>query len=118
MESLGLTFAPNELADRFSLEHTELPLTSFGFHGLFHLHQVCNEKEIEELLLLLNPVIFREASVLLWFFSLRNDGHKLQATIARKLLEQQPFKLLVKNCAIFGLPAISVFSTLTEAARM
>ena len=117
LNSQGLSFAPVEVADRFSLEHAKLPLDSFGFHGLFHLHRVYNEKELDEVVSLFNPVIYTEAPSLSWFFTLQNEKHRMGAIVARLILENQTFKTMTKNCAVFSLNPIRVFNELTEAAK-
>lgn len=113
----GVRFAPPEEADRFSMEHAGRPLTSFGFHGLFHLHQAYQDKELDDVMLLMNPSVYAGASAVQWFLALLNQGgHRILGKLARAILEAQPSSILSRNCAIFGISPLEVALALGRSA--
>lgn len=49
LEAQGLRFAPRELADRFSAERAGNPLSTFGYHGVWHMPRVLGNDSFWEI---------------------------------------------------------------------
>lgn len=112
----GIRFAPNEIADAFSLEHADIPRTSFGFHGLFHLHLAYRDVELDEAMKLMNPSVYAGGNALLWFQALvLSGGHRILIPLAQKILAAQNAEILSRNCAIYGFPPVEVALALARA---
>ena len=70
-DKVGLTFAPESIAETFAYELRRTKFETFGFHGVFHLPEVMHD-DIEILFDLIHP-----HSVAKYFRSFRNACNKL-----------------------------------------
>lgn len=55
LETYGIKFATNMVADKFSYERITPEFETFGFHGLFNMWRHCNDSELINQLESLNP---------------------------------------------------------------
>lgn len=114
----GFRFAPPDIADRFSMEHAGLPRESFGFHGLFHMHRVYDDSELDDVLALMDPSVYCGAPAILWFLKMAEQGgHRILPRIASAILDAQTPEILTKNCGVFGIPPLDVALALGRVAR-
>ena len=112
----GIRFAPPDVADRFSVEHSAVPTGSFGFHGLFHLHRVYPDSEIDRVLSLMNPAVYAGAQALFWFLTLQQEGgHRILGRLAKAIVDAQPSDVLARNCAAFRVSPVDAALALARA---
>jgi len=63
LEALGIRFANEETASRFSYEQAQTDLPTFGFHGIFNLCKVLGPEELEAMLNALPPRVLEKPSM-------------------------------------------------------
>lgn len=51
----GIRFAPEHLADRFSVEMAEIEGPTFGFHGIFNMHRLLGDDELQHMVRHVHP---------------------------------------------------------------
>ena len=114
----GFRFAPNEVADRFSMEHAGLPKNSFGFHGLFHMHHAYAADELEDMLQLMNPSAFAGVAPLRWLLAiLEQGGAPILPMLSQAILAAQPPEVLSRNCIELQISPVEVAQVLYRFAR-
>lgn len=93
----GISYAPQALADRFSVESVassaELsdPVLTFGFHSLYRMHRVLDPDQVGNFLDDVPPATLTSPSMILLAASFLHMGHPAQAhTIASRVLALDP----------------------------
>lgn len=93
----GISYAPQALADRFSVEwvasSAELsdPVLTFGFHSLYRMHRVLDPDQVRNFLDDIPPATLTSPSMILLGASFLHMGHPAQAhAIASRILELDP----------------------------
>ncbi|MCG5238910.1 hypothetical protein MCW82_03850 [Azospirillum doebereinerae] len=96
-ERYGITYAPADLADRFSVERIASgdevanPIETFGFHSLFRMHRVIDPDQLENFLDDVPPSTLKGGSMILLGASYLHTGRPVQArAVASRILALEP----------------------------
>jgi hypothetical protein len=82
---LGIRFAPERLADRFSFEQRLPAAPTFGFHGVFNLHRVEDDETVMAMVDALTPLEIGEGRLIPLMNQCLKDG---RMELAARLFER------------------------------
>jgi hypothetical protein len=87
----GLRFAPDHLADRFSVELTDITELTFGFHGQFNMHRLAHDDELRHIAKHAHPrTVGTGEFVGLWFRCLEDGRTPIADLLYARLREIVP----------------------------
>ena len=90
LERQGISFAPEQLADRFSYERTPPVGGEFGFHGAFNLVKLLPRRKVFSLLKSLEPqVLTRNEHKELLRWAVRSGYLTIASLLARRIIRQR-----------------------------
>ncbi len=107
-EQYGIRFAPPELANFFSFEHTPIDAPTFGFHADFNFFRVLPEVELHYILRHVPQSFWQAGKPLRWIRDCWQSGARdLSRRLFRYCLQKYPRQSALATIANYAVPELS-----------